>query len=74
MKGIIKSDHMPLNKFQLLVAGLPSLTLVTISGIDDELQTVDLPDRTAASGGHRGPSEFTANAVPVAHCAERQLV
>ena len=50
MKGIIKPDHIPVNNFDLLVAGLIDLTAVEVSGIEDTLQTIDLPDRTRASG------------------------
>lgn len=73
MKGTIQNDHMPLNKFQLLVAGLPPLTLVTMSGIEDELQTVDMPDRTVASGGNRGMVEFTG-AIPAHHLIEQSAM
>jgi hypothetical protein len=70
MKGKIKPDHMPLNKFELLVLGLPPLTFVTVSGIEDELQVVDLPDRTKASGGNRNPTEFTGS-IPMHHTIEQ---
>jgi hypothetical protein len=57
MKGAIAPDHIPVNKYQLLVAGVIPLTITEVSGIEDELQTTELPDRTVASGGNRGPSE-----------------
>jgi hypothetical protein len=59
-KGTIKADHIPLNKFQLLVAGLPPLAPITVSGLEEEVQRVELPDRTAASGGNSNPIEFDA--------------
>ena len=70
MKGKIKPDHMPVNKYELIVIGLPPFTPVTVSGIEDELQTVDLPDRTKASGGNRGPSEVVIT-LPMHHLAEQ---
>lgn len=72
MKGAIQADHMPINKYQLLVIGLlaPELTPVEISGLEDELQTVDLPDRTTASGGNRGPTEFDIT-LPMHHTTEQ---
>ena len=70
MKGKIKPDHMPLNKFQLLVTGLPPLTCVTVSGIEEELQTVDMPDRTKRSGGNKNPVEFTIT-LPAHHTVEQ---
>lgn len=69
MKGEIQPDHMPVNNFSLKVIGLLDLTAVTISGIDDELQTVDLPDRTVASGGNRAATEFDVG-IPAHHTAE----
>lgn len=59
MKGAIQPNHIPLNKYQLLVLGLPQLTPIEFSGIEDELQTQEMPDRTVASGGHRGATEAT---------------
>lgn len=70
MKGVIKPDHMPVNKYELIVPGLPTLVFTTISGLEDELQTVDMPDRTVRSGGNRGPVEFTATQ-PMHHTVER---
>lgn len=70
MKGAIKPDHIPVNKYQLLFIGLPQLTPVEISGLEDELQTTELPDRTRASGGNRGPSEFTIK-LPMHHLVEQ---
>ena len=69
MKGIIKPDHIPVNNFDLLVAGLIDLTAVEVSGIEDTLQTIDLPDRTRASGGNREATSFTVM-IPAHHTAE----
>lgn len=69
MKGSIRPAHIPLNKYVLQVFGLPPLTPITVSGIEEELQAVDLPDRTRASGGHTGPVEFTI-AIPMHHTIE----
>lgn len=66
MKGEILPDHMPTNKFSLKVIGLIDLTALTISGLEDELQTVELPDRTVASGGNRAASEFEMG-IPAHH-------
>ncbi len=70
MKGAMQPDHIPVNNFELLILGLPSLTPVEISGLEDELQTVDLPDRTTASGGNRGPTEFEIQ-LPMHHLVEQ---
>ena len=60
MKGRIDPNHIPLNNYELLVLGMPSLTFTTVSGIEDETQKSEMPDRTMATGGNRGPTEFTA--------------
>jgi len=70
MKGVIKPDHIPTNKYKLLVPGLIQITAVTMSGIDDELETTELPDRTVASGGERTATEVVLG-VPTHHLAEQ---
>lgn len=70
MKGVIKKDHIPLNKFQLLVLGLPDFTFTAVSGIEEELDVTDLPDRTRASGGRTAPVEFTVM-LPMHHIVEQ---
>lgn len=69
MKGDIKADHIPVNKYKLLIIGLPAITPTEISGMEDELESVDLPDRTSASGGNRKPTEFTMM-IPAHHTVE----
>jgi len=60
MRGEVLPDHMPISNFTLLVVGLPPMYFSKIAGLEQELQTVDLPDRTTASGGNTTPVEFTA--------------
>lgn len=69
MKGVLKKDHIPVNKYELLVLGLAPITFTEISGIEEELETVDLPDRTVGIGGNTKPVEFTAK-IPLWHTAE----
>lgn len=69
MEGVLLPDHIALNNYELIVTGMPKFTFTAISGIDEELETVDLPDRTPASGGHRKPVEFTAKQ-PMHHVPE----
>ena len=60
MKGVYPTDHLPINKFRLLVDGLPdNLVVIKLSGLEAELETVELPDRTMASGGNVKGGEFT---------------
>lgn len=69
LKGKIKDDHIPLNKAELLVPGVPNLVAVTISGLEQAIQAVDLPDRTKRSGGQTEPVEFEIE-VPMHHKTE----
>lgn len=74
MKGVIQSDHIPANKFKLIVVGLPvNFTFTAVSGIEEELDTVDLPDRTVASGGRTAPVELTA-VLPLHHTGEQAVM
>ena len=70
MKGDIQPDHIPVNKFQLIVVGLPPIHFTQLSGIEEELDVTDLPDRTKATGGNTQPVEFTAM-TPLHHTVER---
>lgn len=70
MKGALLPDHIPVNNYELVIIGLPALTPVEVSGLEDELVTTDLPDRTRASGGERNPHEFTIM-LPMHHIVEQ---
>ena len=69
LKGKIKADHMPVNLVQLNVPGLGAITAVTVGAIEEALERVVLPDRTAASGGQTQPVEFSIT-VPMHHDVE----
>lgn len=69
-KGTIKPDHIAVNKYQLLVLGMPPITAINVSGIEEELETTDLPDRTRASGGNTKAVSFTFK-VPAHHKVEQ---
>ena len=68
-KGTIQVNHYPNNNYQLVVPGMPSLTILEIDGLDIETETVDMPDRTVVSGGHRKTLDFTLK-VPTHHADE----
>lgn len=70
MKGTIKPDHMPLNKYTLQIIGLIPITMTKVTGVEDELEVIEMPDRTKASGGFRKATEFSAM-VPLHHTAEQ---
>lgn len=69
MKGSIAPNHIPVNKYQFLIVGLPPLTAIEVSGIEEELQVIDMPDRTKASGGNSSASECTIK-IPMHHTIE----
>lgn len=59
LKGVIKPDPIPVNKYELLVIGLPAFTATSVSAIEEVVDSVILPDRTTMSGGNTQPVEFT---------------
>lgn len=69
IKATLQEDHIPVNKFQLLIGGLVAFTFTKLSGITEEVDVVELPDRTKASGGNTKSGEFTAES-PMHHAAE----
>jgi hypothetical protein len=70
VKGEILPDHIAVNKYTFQIVGLIPVTALEVSGIEDELETTELPDRTVASGGFRKATEFSAK-VPLHHTLEQ---
>ena len=60
IKGKIQANYIPAHNFALQVIGLPEIVFTEMSGIAEELDTVDLPDRTVGTGGQTKATEFTA--------------
>jgi len=58
IKGVFLPDHGQLNKYRLDILGLPPLTPISITGLERELETTELPDKTVATGGRQMPVEF----------------
>ncbi len=74
MKSVLLPDHIPVNNYKLIVVGGPPfLEFITIDGLEEELETVDLPDRTKASGGNTKPVEFTVTH-PIHHIIEDEFL
>jgi len=69
LKNVIKPDHAAMNQYELAILGLPKIVFTKVSGLEDETDGVDLPDRTHASGGQSKPFEITAE-MPTHHDAE----
>ena len=60
LKRTIRADHMPVNNYRLNVTNMIPIVFISVEGLDEELETVDLPDRTARSGGNTKAGSFTA--------------
>ena len=58
IKGVFLPAHGQINKFRFSVPGLPAFTPVSITGIEKEIETTELPDKTIATGGRQLPLEF----------------
>lgn len=58
IKGVLLPNHVQLNKYDLRVIGVAPLVITAVSGIEEELDVSDLPDRTKATGGRTKPVEF----------------
>lgn len=69
LKRTIRPDHMPVNNYEMIVNGMPKIVFLKVDGLDEELETVDLPDRTARSGGNTKALSFTA-VQPMHHANE----
>ena len=69
IKATIQPDHIPVNKYTLLVVGLIPIVFTKVSGMEQETDVVDLPDRTRATGGNTQPFEIVVE-VPAHHTAE----
>lgn len=69
MKGVIQSNHIPKNNYELQVNGLPPITFTEVGDISEVIDKVDLPDRTRASGGTKQAGDFPVM-VPSHHDVE----
>ncbi len=74
LQGSILTDHVPVNSFRITITGVgasgQTFFFSDLSGIETEVEAIDLPDRTKASGGQTLPSEFTGK-TPLHHAVER---
>jgi len=69
MRGVLQPDHIPKNKFEFSVLGIIPITFTSVKGLEEKLDSVELPDKTRASGGRTGPSEIKCM-LPAHHTAE----
>jgi hypothetical protein len=59
LKGIILPGHIPVNKYQLIFPTLPPLIVTKLSGLEEELEKAEMPDRTIQSQGNTKAVEMT---------------
>lgn len=69
MKGQIKPNHISKNNYELQIVGLPPIVFIEVGDISEQIDKVDLPDRTRASGGTKQAGDFSAM-VPSHHDVE----
>ena len=60
---------MPVSKYRLQPIGLPPILFTMVGALEQEMDTVELPDRTKASGGRDKPGD-TDLKVPMHHTVE----
>jgi hypothetical protein len=61
IKNVLKENRVQTNKYSALIQPGPGLILFTaISGLEEELDASELPDRTMRSGGRKKSIEFDA--------------
>ena len=65
LKGVIEKDIIASNKFKILFDGF-EVICTSVSSIEEELVTTELPDGTRASGGRVEATEVTVT-VPAHH-------
>ena len=70
IKNILDANHVQVNKFILLVVGLPPIRFTSVGAIESELDDIERPDRTRETGGRQKPGEFEVTQ-PAHHILER---
>jgi hypothetical protein len=70
IKNVIQENRAQINKFELTVLpGVGTPVFTSVSGLEEELDASELPDRTVRSGGRKKPVEFDV-VQPAHHEAE----
>lgn len=59
MKGSVQPNHIPVNNYELFIVGLPPILFTQVSGLEEETESADMPDRTVVTGGNTKAIEFT---------------
>lgn len=69
VKATLSPDPVQNNKYRFSVIGLVDILFTKVDGLEEEIDVVDLPDRTKVSGGNSKAVTFTASQ-PGHHTAE----
>lgn len=69
LKGVVMQNHVQDNKFTLTMVGMIPITVITLGGIEEEMDASDTPDRSHRSGGRTKPVAFDIT-TPMHHVAE----
>jgi hypothetical protein len=69
-KSVLFPDHIKVSHYTLDIAGMPSMTFTMVGGPESELDDIEQPDRTRASGGRSKPGEIEVRH-PAHHALER---
>lgn len=70
IKGVLQENRVQDNKYALVVQpGVGMCTLTAVSGLEQEIDKAELPDRTARSGGRTKAIEFDVTQ-PMHHTLE----
>lgn len=74
IKNVIQEQRIPVNKYQLIIQpGIGLITVTTLTGLEQELDQAEMPDRTTRSGGRGKQVEFDITQ-PMHHTAEVALM
>lgn len=68
-KFVIEEDHIPVNNYALVVNGLIPITFTSVGSLEQEVEWVELSDKTQASTGRTKPGELEVK-VPAHHAAQ----
>ena len=68
-KFVIQDDHIPVNNYTLIINGLPPITFTSVGSLEQEIEWVELPDKTQASTGRTKPGEVEVK-LPAHHLTD----
>ena len=73
MLGKMNTNHIAVNNYYVEVVGAFTLYATTVSGVEQESVTMEMPDRTVVSAGVRKATEVTIG-IPMHHQEEQNAM